>query len=124
MEQPPIPGYEPIRLLGINLGAVYLARHASSGLLVALKVWSLDHAENIRELHEPLARVNHPNITRLLEVGEFEGNYFCAMEYFEATLEERLRDGPLPEGKVTRLTHAIGLAVDYALSQELVDCNS
>lgn len=41
-EQPPIPGYEPVRPLGINLAAVYLARHTSSGTLVALRVWRIE----------------------------------------------------------------------------------
>ena len=38
-EQPPIPGYEPVRFLYINFGTVYLAREASSGSLVILKVF-------------------------------------------------------------------------------------
>ncbi len=37
-EHPPMPGYEQLRLLGRNLGIVYLARQSSSGQLVALKV--------------------------------------------------------------------------------------
>jgi len=38
-EQLPIPGYEPVRLPGINPGTLYLAPDSSSGTLVVLSVF-------------------------------------------------------------------------------------
>lgn len=38
-EQLPIPGYEPVRLPGINPGTLCLARDSSSGTLVVLSVF-------------------------------------------------------------------------------------
>lgn len=119
-EQPPIPGYEPIRPLGINLGVVYLARHSSSGMLVVLKVWRLEFAGHARDLHAPSARLHHPNIIRVLEMAEFEGSYFCALEYVERTLADKMRERPLPDGEVVRLAHAIGSALQYALDRGLI----
>lgn len=117
--QPPIPGYEPIRPLGINLGVVYLARH-SSGVLVALKVWRLEFAGHARDLHSPEAQLHHPNIIRVLGMGEFEGNFFCALEYVERTLADRLRDGSLSGVEVARLAHGVGSALRYARDQGMV----
>ncbi len=116
-EQPPIPGYEPIRVLGINLGTVYLARHSSSGALVALKVWRLEFAEHARDLDAPLARLHHPNIIRVFGMGEFERYYFCALEYVERTLADRLREGPVPDVDVAQLAQAVGSALQYARDQ-------
>jgi eukaryotic-like serine/threonine-protein kinase len=116
-EQPPIPGYEPIRPLSINLGAVYLARHSTTSTLVALKVWRLEFAEHARDLHAPSTRLHHPNILRVIEMGEFEGNFFCALEYFELSLADRLQDGPLPGLEAARIVRAVGSALQYARDQ-------
>jgi serine/threonine-protein kinase len=116
-EQPPIPGYEPVRLLGINCGAVYLARHASTGALVALKVWPLKFVGHARDYSEAQAALDHPNIIRVLGMGEFEGEFFCAFEYVERTMADKLREGPLPGVDVARLIRAIVSALQYALDQ-------
>jgi len=116
-EQPPIPGYEPIRPLGINLGAVYLARHATSGSLVALKVWPLRFEGHARDILEAQAALDHPNIIRVLGMGKFEGSFFCAIEYVERTLADKLRDGPLSGAEAARLIRAIVSALQYALDQ-------
>jgi serine/threonine-protein kinase len=118
--QPPIPGYEPIRPIGVNLGASYLARQAKSGVLVTLNVWPLEYAAHAEETFGHLARLHHPNILRLLEMGEFQAHFFCALEYVERTLADRLRDGPIPEVDAIRMTRAIGSAVAYALRQGML----
>ncbi|MFQ5651032.1 MAG: hypothetical protein ACE5IY_13920 [bacterium] len=122
-EQPPIPGYEPVRPVGINLGAVYLARHLSSGELVALKVWRLELAGHVRDLYAPSARLHHPNIIRVLGIGEFDGNFFCALEYVEGTLADRLRIEPLPEVEVARIARAVGSALQHARDQGMTPCS-
>lgn len=119
-EQPPIPGYEPVRLLGVNLGAVYLARHSSTGALVALKVVRREFAAHLRDLHTPLARLDHPNIIRVFGVGEFGDNFFCALEYVERTLADRLLEGPMSDVEVARLAQAVALALQYARDQGMI----
>ena len=119
-EQPPIPGYEAIRPLGMNLGVVYLARHLSSGALVALKVWHIKFAGHARDLLAPLARLRHPNIIRVLEMGEFEGHFFSALEYVEQSLADRLREGPLPDLEVSRIARAIVSALQHAGDRGMV----
>jgi len=117
---PPIPGYEPIRLLGINLCAVYLARHSPTGTLVALKVCRRDLAPHFLGLHAPLVRIDHPNISRLVGIGEFEQYFYCALEYLEKTLADRLLQGPLPEAEVARISQRVCSALQYAWDQGMI----
>ena len=120
MHQPPIPGYEPIRQLGINLCTVYLARHSDSGALVALKVYRRGAAEHARDFYPRLARLDHPNILRVIGIGDFEEYFYCALEFFEKTLADRLVQGPLPPIEVLRLTRALASAVQYARGQGML----
>src|SRR5262249_23948229 len=57
---------------------------------------------------------------RVLEIGEFEGNFFCALEYVERTLANKLSEGPLPGVEVARLARSIGSAIQYALDQGMI----
>jgi serine/threonine protein kinase len=62
------------------------------------------------------AKLFHPNIAALFEVGQAEGRYFLAMQYI---LGHDLRDlvqetGPLPFDQITAIIQQIGAALDYA----------
>jgi len=119
-KQPPIPGYEPIRPLGINLGTVYLARHSSSGILVGLIVWPTDLESHARDLYEPLARLCHPNIIRVIDMGKFQAIFFCAIEYVEKTLADLLIKGALPDERVVQFTLMIISALRHAKIHEVI----
>jgi serine/threonine protein kinase len=111
-KESPIPGYEIVRILGINLGTLYLARQTNSGALVALKVLRREHANRIREHGEPGAGLDHPNIIRLVGMGEAGDYFYLASEYVGNTLAERLANGPLPDEEVARLAEAVALALE------------
>lgn len=119
MELPAIPGYEPVRALGINGALVYLARMESSGDLVVVRVYGR-WAEHILHHDSLLARLNHPNILRVFEIGDFQGRSYCALEYVEENLAERLRQGPLSRSNAISLVPAIALALQYAWQQGMV----
>ena len=75
------------------MGIVYQGRDTRLDRMVALKVLSGDrldpsaHARLEREARA-LARVAHPSIVSVYEVGDFEGSLFIAMEYMHGgTLE-------------------------------------
>jgi serine/threonine-protein kinase len=89
-------------------------------VLVVLKVFEGKLAGHARDLYALSARLHHPNIIGVLEMGDFEGNFFCALEYIERTLADRLRDGPLPGREVARLARAVGSALQYALDQDMI----
>ncbi|MGE3822294.1 MAG: serine/threonine-protein kinase, partial [Isosphaeraceae bacterium] len=116
---PEIPGYDSLRELGRGgTGVVYLARDSQLGRLVALKVIlaglhaSREELARFRSEAMLISRLRHPNLVRVLHVGEHEGLPFCAMEYVEGgSLRERLSAGPLPAIEAAALTASLAEAL-------------
>ena len=97
--------YEIQRRLGTGgMGSLYLARDPGLDRLVAIKLLKDDYQddEDLRERFareaRSVARLRHPNIVIVFDVGEDEGRPFMAMEYIAGeTLTHVLRrDPPLP----------------------------
>ena len=87
-----------------GMGVVYLAEDTRLRRKVALKFVSSgasDASEEEARFHreaQAAARLNHPNICTVYELGESEGATFIAMEYVEGiTLKERMRQGGIEE---------------------------
>ena len=103
---------------------IYLARRSGSGELVALKVYDrgiyLSYAQRRDEL---LARLDHPNIVRVLEKGEIEGRLYTALEYVDGSLDKRLRDGPLPVSAAASVARAVVLALQHLRERRIVHIN-
>jgi hypothetical protein len=85
-----VPGYAIEELLGRGaMGVVYKARHLTLKRTVALKmVLAGGHAEpgeltRFRIEAESLARLQHPNIVQIHDVGEADGHPYCALEFVE-----------------------------------------
>ena len=83
-----VPGYRVESTLGFGgMGTVYLARQLSLDRPVALKVmsrrWSGDAVFAARFTREAFAaaRMNHPNVVQIFDVGEAEGQRYFSMEY-------------------------------------------
>ncbi len=99
------PRYRVDRLLGSGgMGTVYKAFDPNLGRWVALKfLHRNDAAQTERFLREARsqARISHPNVCQVHEVGEAEGRPYIAMQYIdgrslgelceELTLEEKVR---------------------------------
>lgn len=94
--------YEVIRPLGSGgMGTVYLARDRSLGRLVAIKfINELTNARTSRFLVEAraMARINHPNIIVIHELGEHFDQPYIVLEYLEGQTFEEL----LAERRATR----------------------
>lgn len=74
-----------------GMGDVYLAQHATTGALVAMKrareVDSVQLASLRREIHA-LSRLRHPGIVRLVDHGTLDGLPWCALGFVEgATMQ-------------------------------------
>ncbi len=124
---PTIGRYEVVRLLGQGaMGRVLLARDPVLGRDVAVKVLrpDLDIAPEVRAglvarmRHEAqaAARVSHPNLVTLHDMGEDPGvGLFLVFEYVSgANLKERLRGGRLPPHQAARLARELGSALNVA----------
>ena len=125
---PSVPGYEILGELGRGgMGVVYKARQARLNRLVALKmILSGGHAggkelARFRSEAEAVARLHHPGVVQIYDVGEHDGLPFFSLELCPGgTLADRLRGTPLPERQSAELVEALARAVEAAHRQKVV----
>jgi serine/threonine-protein kinase len=125
---PSIPGYEIVSILGRGgMGIVYKARHLALKRTVALKmVLAGGHADpqqlaRFRAEAEAVARLQHPHIVQIHEVGTHDGLPFCALEFVEGgTLAQKLKERPLPPREAARLVETLAGAMHLAHSRNVV----
>jgi WD40 repeat protein len=123
-----VPGYEIEGVLGRGgMGVVYKARHLALKRTVALKMVLAGGHAGPRELArfrteaEAAARLQHPNIVQVFEVGEADGHPYCALEFVEGgSLASKLKAGPLPAPEAAKLVEALARAVQLAHSRNVV----
>jgi hypothetical protein len=89
-ELPTLSGYEVLAVLGRGgMGIVYKARQVQLKRLVALKMIlsgghaSVSEVTRFRVEAEAIARLQHPNIMQIYEVGEQRGRPYLALEFVE-----------------------------------------
>jgi tetratricopeptide (TPR) repeat protein len=119
---PSVPGYEIVGELGQGaMGVVYQARQTRLNRTVALKmILAGPHAreQHIARFHaeaEAVARLSHPNIVPIFEIGEHGGLPFFSMEYCPGgSLEKKLGGNPLPPGEAATLLRLVAGAVHAA----------
>jgi WD40 repeat protein len=125
---PAVPGYEVLGVLGRGgMGVVYQARHARLGRLVALKMIAgtaepdAEYLARFRIEAEAVARMQHPNIIQVYDVGEVAHGPFLALELLEGgSLADRTRRTPQPPDEAARLTATLAAAVHYAHQRGVV----
>jgi serine/threonine protein kinase len=111
-----------------GMGIVFRATHVGESRTVALKVLrdelNQDEAYRRRLAREAraAAEVDHPNLARVLEVGEADGRFYLAVCYVDGrSLAERLRaEGPLALGGLLRLAAEVGAGLDALHERGLV----
>jgi tetratricopeptide (TPR) repeat protein/tRNA A-37 threonylcarbamoyl transferase component Bud32 len=116
---PAVPGYEILEVLGRGgMGIVYKARHHRLQRLVALKMILAGAHAGPRELArfrteaEAVARLQHPNIVQIYEVGEQHGLPYCALEFVDGgSLARKLAGTPLPPRQAARLAATLAEAM-------------
>ncbi len=128
-EPPPsIPGYEIEAVLGRGgMGVVYKARHLALKRTVALKMVLAGGHAGPRELArfrieaEAAARLQHPNIVQIHEVGEAGGHPYCALEFVEGgNLADRIGGKPMPAREAAKLVETLARAMQLAHSRNVV----
>jgi WD40 repeat protein/tRNA A-37 threonylcarbamoyl transferase component Bud32 len=117
-----IPGYEILSTLGRGgMGVVYKARQVKLDRIVALKmILSGAHAgpdelARFRTEAEAIARLQHPNIVQVHEVGEHEGKPFFSLEFCAGgTLDRKLAGTPLRPLEAARFLETLAWAMHAA----------
>jgi tRNA A-37 threonylcarbamoyl transferase component Bud32 len=128
---PPLPGervgdFDLLEEVGRGgMGVVYRARHTKLDRVVALKMIrrGQDEAElaRFRVEAEAIARLQHPNIVQVFEVGEHAGVPFCALEYCAGgSLAERLRGTTLLPAEAAAVVAALAEAMQAAHRQNVI----
>src|SRR5438094_6393937 len=102
-------------------GVVFRARQKSLNRTVALKVISLGqwarkaHVKRFRLEAEAAARLEHPGIVPIHEVGERDGSCYFSMKFVEGgQLDEVIRRTPMPIRQAAELIAKVARTVHYA----------
>jgi serine/threonine-protein kinase len=119
---PELPGYEILEELGRGgMGVVYRARHLGLKREVALKMILSgahagdDEAARFKTEAEAIARLQHPGIVQVFDVGAHQGHPFLSLEFCPGgSLEKQLRCTPRPPDEAASLVRELALAVHSA----------
>jgi serine/threonine protein kinase len=113
-----------------GVGTVYLAKHQTLQIEVALKVLSpalsLDNpalAERFIREAQLAARIRHPNVIAVMDAAHDEptGLYYIVFEYVGGgALAWHLRNGPLPEARALAVMSGIAQALVVAEENSIV----
>jgi serine/threonine protein kinase len=127
-ELPQVPGYELLDVLGRGgMGVVYKARQVKAGRIVALKmILAGGHADvamlaRFRTEAEAVARLQHPNIVQVFEVGDHDGLPFFSLEFCPGgSLDAKLNGTPLPPTETAQLVETLARAMHAAHNKGII----
>jgi len=116
------PGYELLGELGRGgMGVVYKARHQRLGRVCAVKmILAGGHAgpaekQRFETEGQAIARLSHPGIVQVYEVGEHDGHPFMALEFCPGgSLDQRLRETPPTAREAAEMVRSLAEAMRAA----------
>jgi serine/threonine protein kinase len=125
---PTIPGYEILEEIGRGgMGRVYKARQVKLKRLVAIKMLLAGRyadPEEMARFHreaESIAKLHHPHIVQVFDMGECEGQSFVVLEYVAGgSLSQMIAGKPVPPTEAARLTEVLARAVHAAHERGVV----
>jgi WD40 repeat protein/serine/threonine protein kinase len=110
-----------------GMGVVYKARHRKLNRVVALKVHragplaSADEAQRLQVEAEAAAKLDHPHIVPIYEVGQMGGLPYISMAFVEGrSLAKHVAEQPLAPREAAGLMRQVADAVAYAHSQGVI----
>jgi tetratricopeptide (TPR) repeat protein len=123
-----VGNYELLQELGRGgMGVVYKAQQAGLNRLVALKMILADVHAGPEELArfrleaEAVARLQHPHIVQIHEVGEADGRPFFSLEFVEGgSLAAKLHGTPQPARFAARLIETLARAIHFAHERGII----
>ncbi|MFH1230623.1 MAG: tetratricopeptide repeat protein [Planctomycetota bacterium] len=109
-----------------GMGVVYLVSDPALQRQVALKIMLLEDKEMIERFTreaQAMAKLKHPNIIQVYEVGNLNKHHYFTMEYIKgASLEELIKDkkNKLSLKQVAEIIRDTASALDYAHKQGII----
>jgi eukaryotic-like serine/threonine-protein kinase len=104
-----------------GMGVVYKAKQIKLNRIVALKMIlsrQLASQEEVDRFYieaEAAAKLEHPGIVPIFEIGEHEGQHFFSMGFVEGqSLADRLKEGPMPPRQAASVTKQVVEAIAFA----------
>jgi eukaryotic-like serine/threonine-protein kinase len=104
-----------------GMGVVYRAQQVSLNRTVAVKMIlagqlaSAAEVQRFRAEAEAAARLQHPNIVTIHEIGQHDGQHFFSMDFVDGkNLAEFVRNQPLPAKQAAKYLKTIAEAIHYA----------
>jgi serine/threonine-protein kinase len=126
---PVLPDYEVGEsLLGRgSTGIVYRAVHRKLNRVVALKMIA-GTSSRVSALFQSeamaVARLQHPNIVQIFDIGQYDGQPFLALEFVEGgSLDQKIAGRPQPPRLAAELVRTLAMAADHAHRQGIVHCD-
>src|SRR4051812_10285171 len=119
---PRVPGYELIRMVGHGgVGVVYEAVHLTLNRTVALKMplagafATRSERQRFAREAELVARLRHPNVVQVYDVGSIDGRPYFTMEFIEGgSLAEAIAGTPRPAREAAALVATLADALAAA----------
>jgi eukaryotic-like serine/threonine-protein kinase len=120
--------YEILSVLGRGgMGVVYKARQKRLNRIVALKMIlgglhaSDEDLRRFRQEAEASARLQHPNIVQIHEIGDVDGKPYFSLEYADAgSLAGKMANEPQPAFAAAQLIEILARAMHYAHQRGVV----
>jgi eukaryotic-like serine/threonine-protein kinase len=124
-ELPAVSGYEVLGLLGEGgMGVVYRARQVTLDRLVALKLLRGGSSKGLARFRAEalaVARLQHPHVVQIFEIGEHQGQPYLALELLEGgSLEAKLTGEAQAAHDAATLICVLARAIEYAHSRGIV----
>ncbi|HYV35298.1 MAG TPA: serine/threonine-protein kinase [Gemmataceae bacterium] len=116
---PNIAGFDVlVELARGGMGVVYKARQRSLNRIVALKMIRAGELADKTDLHrftveaEAVARIQHPNVVQIHEIGQHDGRPFLCLEFVEGGNLDKLFSGqPQPARPLAALVETLARAM-------------
>lgn len=120
--------FEIIEMIGRGgMGVVYKARQRSLDRLVAVKMISAgrhasaEERRRFRREAEAIARLQHPRIVQIYDVGEHEGRPYLVLEYLPGgSLADQLKGKPQPAVAAARLVADLAEGMEFAHQRGII----